>query len=100
MSVWIDKTRNGQDCLRTDSQAVGAGSKVKSLPVDWILQRASDGAFTIMEPVKVPRLSRAQAEMIEHFLAERGMAKPHVFAGQPEREAPKTDAIDEKEVEA
>ena len=89
MTVFMDKTRNGKDCLRTNSEEVGAGGRTKSLPVDWILQRASDGAFTIVEPEKVPRLSLAQAEMIKYFLAERGMAAPDVFAGQPQREVKK-----------
>ncbi len=86
MTVWMDKTANGKDCLRND-----ASGRTKSLPVDWILQRVSDGAFTIVEPEKVPRLSLAQAEMIKYFLAERGMAAPDVFAGQPQREAKKPD---------
>ena len=90
MTVFMDKTRNGKACLRTNSEEVGAGGRTKSLPVDWILQRASDGAFTIAEPEKLPCLSEAQVEMIRHFLAERGMAKPNVFAGQPERAAKKS----------
>lgn len=95
MTVWIDTTRDGRDCLRND-----ADGKTKSLPADCILVRMSDGAVTICEPTALPALSAAQCEMIEHFLAERGMATPNVFAGQQDRKAPKTDAIDEKEVAA
>ena len=93
MTTWIDKTRNGRDCIRND----GSG-KTKSLPADWILVRASDGAVTIKEPTSLPALSAAQCEMVRHFLDLKGMAKPNVFPGQPAREAKKTDAIDEKEV--
>ena len=90
MTVWMDKTGNGRDCLRTDSEAVGAAGKVKSLPVDYILVRASDGHVFTAEPTKLPRLSSAQVEMVEHFLDKKGMAKPDIFAGQPERAAPKS----------
>ena len=86
MSVFMDKTANGKDCLRFDG-----GGRVKSLVADCILVRASDGAVTICEPTALPALSRAQAEMVEHFLDLKGMAKPNVFAGQPEREAKKLD---------
>ncbi len=106
MTVWMDKTANGRDCLRND-----ASGRTKALPADCILVRMSDGAVTIAEPEKLPCLSPAQAEMVKYFLAEKGMAEPDVFAGQPEREAPrkeltrrsdeftakKTDATNEKE---
>ena len=93
MTTWIDKTRNGRDCIRND----GSG-KTKSLPADWILVRASDGAVTIKEPTSLPALSRAQAEMVEHFLDLKGMSKPNVFAGQPVRTAPSADITNEKEI--
>ncbi len=89
MTVFMDKTANGKDCIRTNSEEVGAGSRTKSLPADWILVRMSDGVVTIAEPEKLPCLSAAQCEMIKFFLAEKGMAEPDVFAGQPEREAKK-----------
>ena len=84
MTTWIDQTSNGKDCIRND-----ASGRTKSLPVDCILVRASDGGVTICEPTALPALSVAQVEMINYFLAERGMSKPNVFAGQPEREAKK-----------
>nr|CAK32572.1 hypothetical protein 10D02-38 [uncultured organism] len=85
MTVWMDKTGNGRDCLRND-----AGGRVKSLVADCILVRASDGAVTICEPTSLPALSAAQCEMVQHFLDERGMSKVNLFAGQPVRAAPKT----------
>ena len=93
MTVWIDTTRDGKDCLRNN-----VSGRTKSLPADWILIRASDGAVTICEPTSLPALSAAQCEMIKYFLAEKGMSAPDVFAGQPVREAKKVDATDKKEV--
>ena len=98
MTVWMDKTGNGWDCLRTNSEEAGAAHRMRSLPVDCILVRMSDGAVTIAEPTSLPALSLAQCEMVEHFLAEKGMANPHVFAGQPVRTAPSADITNEKEI--
>ena len=98
MTVWMDKTANGRDCIHTNSEEVGAGKRTNALLADCILMRPSDGAFTIAEPTSLPCLSPAQVEMIKYFLAEKGMSKPNLFAGQPARAAKKTDTADEKEV--
>lgn len=97
MTVWMDKTGTGRDCLHTNSEAVGAAGHTKSLLADCIWVHMIDGAVTIAEPTSLPCLSVAQAEMVKYFLAERGMAAPDVYAGAPVRAAKKTDDTDEKE---
>ncbi len=89
MTVWIEKNRFGTDVLRTNSPELGAERHPKSLPADHILIRASDGQiFTLPPEVPLRRLSSAQVEMVEYFLAERGMPKINIFVGEPVREAP------------
>ena len=67
--------------------AGGGNSKVahQAFAMENVLIRVSDGQGFVA-PVGLrglPRPSPAEAEMVDHHVAERGVAKADVFAGDP-----------------
>ncbi len=80
MTCWIEKDQFGRDTIFTNSAEVGADVRKQALHADHLYIRVSDGrAFTAGKPISP--LAPHDAEMAKHYLAERGMPKPVVFAG-------------------
>ncbi|MEC4668780.1 MAG: hypothetical protein VST65_04500 [Nitrospirota bacterium] len=86
MKCWIEKDSGGRDVIVTDraDAARNGPSTITSqgLPADHVYIRLNDGqCFTTSTPLA--RLSPAEAEMIGHYLAERGAPDLDVFTGEP-----------------
>ena len=85
MTFRIETGPDGADVIITDSpdMARAGPSRVKSqaLPANHAYMRLSDGQmFTNAKPMY--RLSPAEAEMVEHYLREKGAdIGPDIFAG-------------------
>ena len=78
MTIRIESDAYGKDIIWTE-----VGGRPTALPADHVLIRASDGhVFTAPIGLRgLSRLSPHGVEMVEHFLKERGLAEPNVFAG-------------------
>jgi hypothetical protein len=85
MTCWIETDSHGRECIFCDSAAVGADVRRQALNADTVLIRASDGhVFTAPLGLSgLSRLSHADVEMVEHWLRERDMPSPNIFAGDP-----------------
>ena len=85
MTCWIEKDSGGRNVIVTDraDMARSGSSTITSqgLHADHVFVRLDGQVFTSGTPLS--RLSPAVAEMVEYYLAERGMPKPDIFAGEP-----------------
>ncbi len=80
MTIKIEPDAYGKDVIWCE-----VDGRATALPADQILVRASDG-HVFRAPVGLRGLSRLaphDVEMAKHFLAEKGMPKPDIFAGDP-----------------
>ena len=84
MKIWISTDANGHESVNlTDPAKYGPSGK--GLHTANILIHAATG-HVFAAPVGLrglSRLSPADAEMVSHFLKERGAAEVDVFAGDP-----------------
>ena len=82
MTCWIEEDSGGRDCIFCNSAEVGADVRKTAIHTDHVFVRLSDGqVFTSGTPL--PRLSPAEAEMVEYYEDERGMPILHIFSGEP-----------------